>query len=113
MKLYLKIKIKTLAAEAGIIRAAAAKVRGDMRWNLNQHRKTELRQEARSSCLAYGFLRGRNYSDMEQTRHTPPDWGRVEQLIKKFGEDDIRERMQRFAAWKDAAEARPEEAKAA
>jgi hypothetical protein len=109
MKLYLKIKIKSLAAEAGIIRKEAKKVRGDLRHALNEHRKKDVRWEARSSILAYGFLRGRDYFTMEAKCHkdNPPDWVRIEQLVKKFGEDDIRDRMQRFAAWKDAATAGP------
>jgi hypothetical protein len=114
MKLYLKIKIKSLAAEALIIRKEARKVRGDLRHSLNQHRKTDVRWEARSSMLAYGFLRGRPYKLMEEKvrADNQPDWTRIEQLVKKFGEDDMRDRMQRFAEWKAEAELVPE-AKAA
>jgi hypothetical protein len=35
---------------------------------------------------------------------TSPNWSRVEDLVKKYGEDDIRVRLQRFAEWRDAGQ---------
>ena len=74
-------------------------------WGLRNHRTNEVRKEARSSFIAYGFLRGRSYSSIEQT-DKPVDWDRVEALVKKYGEDDIRERMQRFAEWAETSDIR-------
>lgn len=114
MKVYLKIKIMSLAAEARIIRRETRRWPGDspQRFGLYFHRITDVRSEARSACLAYGFLRGRDYSRMEQPGSSRPDWKRVEEIVKKYGEDDVRDRMQRFSAWKDAATT-PVEAEAA
>lgn len=149
MHVYLKIKIKSLAAEATMIRqeerkqnpghrarvrarriisgqyrpregesiandddarrsraARILKIKPNMEafYGLKDHRTNDVRSEARSSFLAYGFLRGRSYSQIEQTHHTAPDWKRVEQLVRKYGTDDIRDRMQRFEEWKQQAE---------
>lgn len=68
----LKIKLKHLAAEARIIRHEARQVHGMERWNLNHHRTTVVRDEARATLLAYGFLRGREYSQLEGKRNN--DW---------------------------------------
>jgi hypothetical protein len=149
MKAYLKIKIKSLAAEATMIRREERKhnpghrarvqarrlleyktkidhpgelANMDVRrsrafrllknkptehamkafWGLRHHRTWDVRNEARSSHVAYGFLRGLPYSRIEGSAKTSPDWSRVEALIRKYGEDDIRDRMQRFAEWRDS-----------
>jgi hypothetical protein len=114
MKVYLKVKVTSLAEEARIIRRIARKVRaahdrkrhpGDVppqAWfGLNAHRTFDVRREARSSHLAYGFLRGVPYRAMEEKAHEAPNWKRVEQLVTKYGEGDPRERMQRFSEWKE------------
>lgn len=105
MRVYLKIKIKSLAAEARIIRQETKKYPGDSptRLSLYQHRTQDVRQESRSACLAYGFLRGRTYAQMEAWCYAGPDWKRIESLITKFGVGDPRELTQQFAAWKDQA----------
>ena len=77
----------------------ANKIRFD---GLRTHRKNEVRQEARSSFIAYAFIRGKNYINTEQT-DLEIDWKRVEALVTKFGEDDLRARMQNFSEWKDTA----------
>lgn len=105
MKVYLKVKIKSLAAESAIIRKDEQRHRGDLRTSLYLHRILEVRREARSAGLAYGFLRGRDYRRLEAKSYTAPDWSRVEGLIKKYGEGDARERMQKFSEWRAAAEA--------
>ena len=102
---HLKIKIKSLAAEAAIIRHAERKARRRVDWvkahgsdndlfdaryareSLSDHRRGVVRSEARHSLLAYGFLRGRAYSSMETVTHTPPDWARVKDLVGRFGGD--------------------------
>lgn len=141
MKAYLKIKIKSLAAEATMIHreerrhnighrgrvrirrqlakatdltpAQRARLERRMQkpsdraikafWGLRWHRTYDVRSESRASHIAYGFLNGLPYSRIEATCKTPPNWSRVEDLVKKYGEDDIRVRMQRFAEWKDIA----------
>lgn len=156
MHIYLKVKIKTLAAEAQDIRrqerkfniGARARKRLDralalgsiyrssmdnrekltpamekrIEKKLEHHRRLQrnvramkafdglrahrvgpVRKEARSSFIAYGFLRGLAYSQIEKSEK-PVDWERVESLVKKYGEGDIRDMMQKLAEWKDAAD---------
>jgi len=103
MKVYLKVKIKSLAAEALIIRKEERRHKGLTRFGLHQHRVMEVRQEARAAILAYGFLRGRSYEQMERAKSKRIQWSRVEALVKKYGEDDIRDRMQKFTEWKSVA----------
>lgn len=105
MHVYLKVKIMSLAAEARIIRQQTRRFPGDhpARIGLYDHRTRDVRNESRSALLAYGFLRGRAYSAMEKSCHVRPDFKRIEELVKKYGTDDPRLRMQRFAEWKDGA----------
>ena len=105
MKTYLKVKIKSLTAEAKIIRLEEqrANPKTDMRANLLHHRRHVVRPETRASLLAYGFLRGREYKQIEQTRRTEPDWKRVQKMIEKYGSGDQRDLMQQFSEWKEAA----------
>lgn len=148
MHIYLKIKIKSLAAEATMIHREErrqnpghrARVRArrfldektrinkavDARsltisqakralrkpsettlktfWGLRHHRQYDVRSESRASHVAYGFLRGLDYKQIEGTAKSSPNWSRVEDLVKKYGEDDIRLRMQRFEEWRQEAE---------
>jgi hypothetical protein len=87
MKVRLKIKIKSLAEEARIIRFEEKKWPGpsDERYVLHDHRIKIVREEARSAQLAYGFLRGKPYRQIENSCKSAPDWKRVHQLIKKYG----------------------------
>lgn len=100
MKVYLKIKVKSLAEEAKIIRAEERKWPGesDERVGLHNHRVLDVRRESRAACLAYGFLRGRTYKRMEAKCYEQPDWKRVSQLAIKYG-GDAREVNQRFEQW--------------
>jgi hypothetical protein len=81
---YLKVKIKSLAAEAKIIRQEERKSGGRLRNGLHEHRVGIVRSEARHSLLAYGFLRGRDYSRLEKNS-SQPNMERVRSLIEKFG----------------------------
>ena len=82
---HLKIKVKSLAAEARIIKHEERKTRGLERRELQDHRKGVVRREARHSGLALGYLRGRAYRAMEATCRTAPDWSAVERMIKRYG----------------------------
>lgn len=84
----LRVKIKSLAAEAVIIRREAKKYRGDSmeRGTLNTHRITVVRDEARSAQLAYAFLRGVRYRTVEQKCKRPPDVKRITAIADKFGQ---------------------------
>jgi hypothetical protein len=111
MKTYLKIKIVSLAAEARLIRREERRYRGPkwgpspVRLGLHRHRIHEVRPEARHALLAYGFLRGRSYRQIESRAGCVPNWDRVQDLILKYGEVAEADRattIQRFAEWQSA-----------
>lgn len=108
MKTYLKIKIKSLAAEAVIIKREERrylkhignrdvnkpgeplhikliyKKDHPLRLALRAHRIGEVRTECRSAHIAYGYLRGRAYKQIENKCHQAPNWQRIETLIAKY-----------------------------
>jgi len=120
---YLKVKIKSLAAEAKIIRTEERRARRPgLRRGLQDHRKGIVRYEARHTHLAYGFIRGREYHQMESSTHESPNWERVRKMVEKYGSyvvwdsssesyDDYRKRQQKhkeeskllFDAWIEKA----------
>lgn len=92
----LRVKLKSLAAEAKIIRKEERRSWGGLRESLHLHRINEVRQEARATHLAYGFIRGLMLGQMEPIRYVgEPAWRiksldeslfkRVNQLIAKYG----------------------------
>ena len=54
----LKIKAKHLATEPGIIRHEERKLQGRDKYDLQQHRKINVRNEARATQLAIAYLKG-------------------------------------------------------
>lgn len=112
----LRVKIKSLAEEARIIRFEERKALRSMSWERKQdptktppshwtysslygHRTFDVRGEARASLLAYGFLRGVPYEAMEATCRDDnrPNWTRVESIAKKFGRNDFDQ--EKFDLW--------------
>lgn len=85
----LKIKIKSLAAEASIIRKDERRLTGDDRTSLHNHRVIEVRREARAALLAYAYMRGKPYRDIEQSCYQRPNLKRVTQIIQRFGGDPV------------------------
>ena len=105
----LKVKIKSLAAEAQIIRLEErrSKPGSEQQGELHGHRVHDVRKEQRHSMLAYAFLRGVPLSAVERTTRTMPDWTRVGKLVEKFGVVSHAERSAqtfRFAKWRTKAE---------
>lgn len=90
MKTFLKVKLKSLAEEQRIIRKEEIKYRHTaMRKDLYEHRMG-LRKEIRATHLAYGFLRGRAYRQIEPTARINwygdlIHWNRVLNMIEKYG----------------------------
>lgn len=88
MRQFLKVKVKTLTAEAQIIRheerIALRDDTGAYRA-LHEHRVHVVRKAARSTHLAYGFLRGRAHEEMECKRRTEPNWPEVARMVRKYG----------------------------
>ena len=66
----LRVKLKSLAAEARFIRREELRTHGPMREALHRHRVDTLRYEARATHLAYGLIRGLTIEQMEPN-HRP------------------------------------------
>lgn len=119
--LELKIKAKSLASEARIIRALelrlkrrqtkGGKLRPGLRdpralmafGNIEHHRKHEVRFEARDTNVARGFLKGHDYIQVERFAWTQPTWAAVEAMVKKYAQGDSRIIAQRYAEWLQSA----------
>ena len=84
--IFLKVKVKSLAEEARIIRREERRARDpDLKLELATHRRNTVRREARHSLLALGYLRGRAYRAMERTCHQGPGWEEVERMVRRYG----------------------------
>lgn len=91
-KIYLKVKIKSLAEESRIIRKHEKNKSLDNhhRSGLYYHRVGIVRVEARASLLAYGLINGKTYETLEP--NAKPDiydnqklWESIERLAFKYG----------------------------
>lgn len=116
MSIKLKIKAKSLAEEAKIIRKEERKLKGQISWlkiqqefansrkdredklysdyfDLHQHRTWDVRNEARATHLARGYLAGRKYSELEfQSDLSFVNWyisPKAVTMIKKYGDPDF------------------------
>lgn len=76
----LKVKVKSLAEEARIIRKEEKKTVGYRRERLYLHRILDVRMEARASQIAYACLRGVHYEKVEPNPEKGYWW---EQAIKR------------------------------
>jgi len=115
---FLKIKIKYMAYEAQIIRFEEHKTKKEYRWlsdkqgreaeyqrvlqefwDMRKHRTVDLRDESRSTLVAYGFIRGKSYANVENAGlDNPPSWGKVLGMITKYG--TIKDRLEATKAVK-------------
>lgn len=96
---YLRVKIKSLAAEAKIIRAEESKKKNSgFREGLHNHRVVDVRREQRATLLAYGYLRGKSLQEIEKTTLRIPYYtrDRVRRMVEKYG---TREQLASFAEW--------------
>ena len=100
MCIELKIKLKTLAYEAKEIRKAEAALfraghrlqKEHLTWKaaeLHAHRVCIVRKAARSTNVAYGYLRGRSYESIEGKAKTPPNWKEVYRMVTTYGRNTI------------------------
>ena len=91
----LRVKVKSLAEEARIIRHEERRTHGVLRNSLHEHRVTTLRNAARQTHLAYGFIKGRTYEQMESShkKGVPAylfDWAPVWKMIRMYGNEEQR-----------------------
>lgn len=87
----LRVKVKSLAEEARIIRLEEKRSSGSLRQELYLHRIQVVRGASRDAHLAYGFILGRTYEQME-SKHTSgkaPNWAAVRTMLKKYGPKDF------------------------
>lgn len=82
---HLKVKVKSLAAEARIIRQEERRSKGPLRESLAEHRRGVVRNEARHSQIAYALLRGKPYDEIEGTNSKPFDIKKVLDMAARFG----------------------------
>lgn len=52
---------------------------------MKSHRRYDVRREARSAQLTYGFLRGRSYRQLEAKTFEHPDIKRIAKLATVYG----------------------------
>lgn len=110
----LKVRQCSLAEEAKVIRRLERKLRkkqravGDQHWHsrlsIKEHRKTVVRQAARCTHLARGYLSGRPYREIEQKVRpgNEPDWNEVGRLVERYGKGAPSNRDE-LKAWREAA----------
>lgn len=123
---FLKVKIKSLMLEAKVIREEERRayanrharkrarrtnekgklpINRDLFFALRNHRTEVVRQEARSSQLAYGFLRETPYRAIEnKTTRKPVPKSKVVSMVSRFGHINADEAYERVHRWLHAGE---------
>lgn len=85
---HLRVKIKSLAAEAKIIRDEERRAKASKQTtlvnSLSNHRRGIVRRESRHSQLAYGFMRNRKLAAIESRCSARPDWEAVRKMVERF-----------------------------
>jgi hypothetical protein len=118
---YLKVKIKSLAAEAAIIRMEERRTKRARAFasirqaeaervenlttelaGLHRHRVFDVRREQRAALLAYACLRQRPYALVEGSRTSAPPTPSVCQLVARFGHVGAAAAERTVKAWLDA-----------
>jgi hypothetical protein len=121
----LRVKIKSLAAEARIIVREERRALGRLLRlsrsdrdpddvaaaqaeyvSLRAHRREVVSRAAREALLAYGFLRGRAYGRLEPANSSTPNWDAVWKVAERFAAPAGRglvdgERAALAARWSD------------
>ena len=80
----LRVNVKSLAAEAKIIRAEERRAGCTYRDELHLHRTGRLREEARYAQLALAFVRGKAYKTVEREAYSPPLLSRLKAKVQQF-----------------------------
>jgi hypothetical protein len=100
-RLFLKIKLKNLRDEVDLIRAQEERLKpwaamasggkaphiqaSALVHQMQLHRRTDIRDETRATLLAYGYIRGKKYEQIEQNPGYEPEYrikARVERVAK-------------------------------
>jgi len=115
MSIELKIKALHLGAESRIIKNEERRLKRHIKRvghnrkpalistlrSITEHRKQVVRPHARSTNLAYGYLRGNERSQIEHpdTLRTLPAKGEVQRMIERYGS---KPQITDFNDWWDA-----------
>ena len=70
--------------------------------SLRRHRTVVVRVAARQTLLAYSFIRGRTYEQIETKARTRPDWPEVWRMVKTYGASETEAPAvlrERFSLW--------------
>jgi len=106
VKSKIRVKIKSLAAEAVMIRFEERRTKdASDRGHLRHHRVSDVRSESRHALLAYAFMRGMPLKAVEAKSKVPADPRRVKRIVKSLGGrmwDTADE--QRLEGWFDGSE---------
>lgn len=102
---FLKVKIKSLAEEARIIRLEEHRAKGDLREQLYLHRVINVRQEARATQWAYAIIRGKSRAQIEPKHETGycsfRPQKRAAEMLAKYGDpakkDEAKDIVARWA----------------
>lgn len=99
----LRVKAKSLAEEARIIRKEESRARGVLWGELNWHRRSVVRGEARATYLAYGLVRGTALDRIERPGSERDDslWKKVRGMVEKYGPVDKDRRAELLGKCKD------------
>lgn len=81
----LRVKIKSLAEEARIIRHEEARTTGMLQFELHLHRVNQVRRASREALYAYQVIRGKHPYDFERGAKTMPDLAKVSAMVVKYG----------------------------
>lgn len=85
---YLKVKVKSLAEEAKIIRKEERKCKlykeTELLNGLHLHRTRIVRSEARATLVAYGYMKGKDYRRVEPNAKKEPDWAKVKSMVNRY-----------------------------
>lgn len=85
--IYLKVKLKSLMEEAKIIRKEELRMQDKhIQGQLHKHRTVDVRNEARSTHLAYSILRGKARHVVEMPNSADPDTQSIIHMVRKYGE---------------------------
>lgn len=101
----LRVKSKSLADEARIIRKEERRSRSPIREELHWHRVSTVRDEARATHLAYGLIKGKTISQIERPTIRRPRieslWKKVQTMITKYGPVDPVRKAELLSVCKD------------
>jgi hypothetical protein len=86
----LRVKVKSLAEEARIIRREEQRTHGALREELHFHRQWPLRIAARHAGIAYGLTRGLTLQQMEPISYTKLNWDSIAKMMKSYGPKDYK-----------------------